>query len=659
MTQVLDIEALCTQFGGGTVRVKDLRSLHLWLGTLVPPGMNVEQCSDALVAGAQWVWHGPALSAREAAPTARLRMLLDVVESAPAWGEALGRTLSTAIENGKPISFFEIGLPNDRGLMEETTDRLARRVLPNVHDPHDLGELVSRMLPGLRAAEWLGKLPPDLLNRLAALLSVSAIGKLRQGAIDAVALIVARTSALGFTREIRARSPEVEVSASPFFLLPRLCDAWVAGMGPSTAAREQISACRSCLEAVLEHLDQFGVSIDVVYRIEVIGRNLDRVVELLDVLDAAGDEAPPAAAGLLCKLASARARDRSLRDMVRTTVRLMARKIIERAGETGEHYITASRKEYWKMMASAAGGGALTAGTCVFKYLVAWSQFPLFVEGALSSVNYALSFIIMQLCGFTLATKQPSMTAAALAHALHGSRANANLDDLVTQIARITRSQLAAAIGNLGLVIPAALVFHLIHLQLTGHPFLDDKAASYTLHSLDPLHGATIYYAALTGVFLWLSSLGAGWLENWATYRRLPEAIAQKRPRAFMRKLSRWFAHHVAGFGGNISLGFLLGMMPVFGKFFGVPLEVRHVTLSTGALTLAVCSLGFGNAHGLGAAAAGIGVILILNFGVSFALALGVAMRARAVEHAGIRVLGALLRRFFRSPGEFFFPPRA
>ena len=36
-------------------------------------------------------------------------------------------------------------------------------------------------------------------------------------------------------------------------------------------------------------------------------------------------------------------------------------------------------------------------------------------------------------------------------------------------------------------------------------------------------------FAAFTGVLLWLSSIGAGWLENWAVYRRLPEAIAEHR----------------------------------------------------------------------------------------------------------------------------------
>jgi site-specific recombinase len=388
---------------------------------------------------------------------------------------------------------------------------------------------------------------------------------------------------------------------------------------------------------------------------------------------------------------------------LRTNVQLLARKIIEHAGETGEHYITATRREYWKMVASAAGGGVLTVGTVFFKYLVTWHHLPLFVEGFLCSTNYAVSFVLLQLFGFTLATKQPSMTAAALAGALRAShspetetetetamamatattivttkeaataqetateaaaRAPA-LDELVTLIARICRSQLAAAAGNICSVVPAAIAFHVWYLRSHGHAFFDAAAAEHTFESLHPIHSGTIGFAALTGVLLWLSSLGAGWLENWATYRRIPDGIAQHRLGRIvgartMRFIARKLRHHLAGFGGNVSLGFLLGMTPVVGKFFGLALEVRHVTLQTGGLTMAACAFGPGvlARADFWVAASGIVVVGLFNFGVSFALALGVAMRARGIPHGGTRLLRAVGARLFASPREFFLPPR-
>ncbi len=159
----------------------------------------------------------------------------------------------------------------------------------------------------------------------------------------------------------------------------------------------------------------------------------------------------------------------------------------------------------------------------------------------------------------------------------------------------------------------------------------------------------------------------SGGIENWATYRRLPEAIARE-PRlvyAFgaerMQRAAAWFARNVAGLGGNIALGFLLGMSPVVAAFFGLPLDVRHVTLSTGALALAVSSLG---ADVLATApfwlaVAGIAAIGALNLGVSFTLALWVAVRAtRAGALSRRRVFRAVLARLVASPRDFLVPPR-
>jgi site-specific recombinase len=99
----------------------------------------------------------------------------------------------------------------------------------------------------------------------------------------------------------------------------------------------------------------------------------------------------------------------------------------------------------------------------------------------------------------------------------------------------------------------------------------------------------------------------------------------------------------------------------VFAKFFGLPLDVRHITLSTGSLTLAMSSIGVEGAgtQALVMASIGIAIIGLMNFGVSFALALVVALRARDVPRGERAMLPiAVLRKFLRKPLTFFFPPR-
>jgi site-specific recombinase len=175
-----------------------------------------------------------------------------------------------------------------------------------------------------------------------------------------------------------------------------------------------------------------------------------------------------------------------------------------------------------------------------------------------------------------------------------------------------------------------------------------------------------VFYAALTGVILWLASVVGGWFDNFCAYHRLPLAIAQHPVgRTLGRdRLARWgdnLADNASGWATNVSLGFMLGMTPAIGHFIGLPLDVRHVTLNSGILSLASTSLGqrwFGEGAFL-LSVAGVGVMFVLNLSVSFLLALASAARAYELPaHDNAELLRGLSRRFRRTPLDFFVPPR-
>jgi site-specific recombinase len=97
----------------------------------------------------------------------------------------------------------------------------------------------------------------------------------------------------------------------------------------------------------------------------------------------------------------------------------------------------------------------------------------------------------------------------------------------------------------------------------------------------------------------------------------------------------------------------------VIARFFGIPFDVRHVTLSTGTLALAAARFGtssFGK-DWFYYAIAGIGVTFVLNLGVSFSIASFVALRAYDVSRREqLLLLRYLLRQIVRSPLKFLFP---
>ncbi|NUP12852.1 MAG: gliding motility protein [Polyangiaceae bacterium] len=699
-------------------KTRALRKLYSLLSQM-DHRADVFDREEGLIGVAKWIRGGgevptaPGIDALESGPIRRFRMLIEALARFPSLRERFARVLqSLFIEQSAEHLFAGCGIPGDRGMLTETIDRLSRRLMPQPVDEQDITQLVARVFPTKRDTQWLASLPHEVVARFIEIMkspgeledgeaprsmahsrgdlalgampsspdgrgsigsrTKSVFMPLRSALLDAILLLASRVSSAGLSDDIRARSPATRtLKDSPFFKLPRIIDALLATprhdldeiAAWTDEVRLLVSECRDASAAVQERLEVAGVSVDVVYRLELIERSLRRIELLLGVL-VPHDPILHARKSMhvFILLLEERRRDLSITDIVRTNTRLLARKVIERAGEGGEHYITATPGEFFKMFLSAAGGGVLTAGTAALKQFISHLHRPPLQEGLLAASNYAGSFLAMQLLGFTLATKQPGMTGAALAGALEDG--GKNHEAVVTQIARLTRSQLAAAAGNVSMVIPACYALDRYWLATRGTHFLEAAYAEKTIKSFHPTQSGTVPFAALTGVILWLSSLAAGWLENWAVYRRLPEAIAEHRIRRYVGSrvttwASRFFAHNIAGLGGNVAIGAMLGLLPIIAAFAGAPLDVRHVTLSTGGLTLCVTSLGSEvmSTPGFRAAVAGIAIILCLNLGVSFALAFSMALRAREVSVVqGMRLFVAVIIGFFRSPLRFFLP---
>jgi site-specific recombinase len=339
-------------------------------------------------------------------------------------------------------------------------------------------------------------------------------------------------------------------------------------------------------------------------------------------------------------------------------VNRVARQIVTHTGKSGEHYIAGSGSEWRTMGWGALGAGGITAFTALFKYrFVTMDLAPLWT-GVAHSLNYTISFVLMQFLGWSLASKMPAMTAAALCGALEKKD---GMHSEVGLVAAITRTQTVVTLGNLLGAIPLAILIDLFIQARHGHPYLNQAAALHGLESMNLWRSLTIPYAALTGCFLWLSSLFAGWTANWMVRNRLPEAIAQSRRihMLFGSKLAIRLAHfvkrHLSGVAGYISLGLLLGLVPFVSVFAGIPLEVRHITLASASLAFDVSSLVKGHAlprRDLYWAGGGLVATGLLNFSVSFALGLWLAVRATDLDTTGRRrLIGAL----WRHPARFLW----
>lgn len=575
--------------------------------------------------------------------------------------------------------FAHAGIPSERGFPAELGERVMNHVLPRPRNDRDLGHLIRLLFRSAADAERLARMPEKRFVRLANALypadHPAARRALTRSFADGFKLLATWVQAQGLSPKLRKRSRPCELTESPFYRMRSASEAvverWLEGAVTEMDINgwtHECDRCRQELEAVHQRLEREGVSTHVVYGLEVIERCLARMSAMVTVMAArTGTPSPQVIRRMVVALATSVRHDRSVRHLIGWNTHLLQRRIVERSGRTGEHYVTATRDEYRQMWFAAAGGGLLTVGTAALKTALSAWHVSDFMHGLLYGLNYAVSFLLLQRFHLVLATKQPAMTAAALATIVRERRGEERANEIAEYAARICRSQLAAAFGNVVVVSIGAFGFVHLWSLVFGRPFMSESEASSTYAQLSPLSSGTVFYAALTGVVLWVASVVGGWFDNFCAYHRLPLAIAQHPAgRTLGRdRLLRWgerLAENASGWATNVSLGFMLGMIPAIGHFLGLPLDVRHVTLNSGILSLASTSLGrrwFGEGAFL-LSVAGIAVMFVLNLSVSFLLALASAARAYELPaHDNSELLRGLFRRFKRTPRDFFLPPRA
>lgn len=665
---------------------------HLWLVRLL-----------------EWLRHAPVEGATPT-PVLRLKYLLGVLDRHPEHQDrvsALLRRFWREVDNVALLADF--GFAPRMDLWGELMRRIRTRVLPLTPATTDLGELFALLFPHTSDADWLLAIDDETLARLRTYVAlevdelptleprlaadVAASELLRAKAIDtawrvpfldAIVFLASAVRSSGFAPELRQRmSPELLVE-QPFRQLARVAeqlsdDALAQHLETDETARAALEAtvlqqaqylrallvaCRTCAGSVHEHLEAHGVSVDVVFEVEQLQERTHRIDMLLTCVISPA----PARdiAQLLAELVHTAGERRSIRKLMSRHYSLLARKVAERSAETGQHYITRDRAEYREMLRAAAGGGAVIAVTTLVKFGVLAIALSAFWAGFLAGVNYAASFVIVQLLHFTVATKQPAMTAPAMAEKLSDLSTDEAVEGFVDEVAQLIRSQAAGILGNLMAVTPIVLAVQFACRGIFGVPLVGEKSALHVLDTLTLL-GPTAFYAAFTGVLLFASSLIAGWVENWFVWHRLDSAIAWN-PRIVARlgaaRAQRWGVYwraNISGFASNISLGMMLGVVPVVALFFGLPIEVRHVTLSTGQLAAAVGAEGFGVMRHAPFwwCMAAIPVTGLLNLGVSFFLAFKVALRSRGIRLADrSRIYRAIRMRLKREPMSFVWPPR-
>lgn len=610
-----------------------------------------------------------------------LRSLIYLLRQNPDWHAGLRAYLLGFLAARRQLHLYaDTGIYENEGFVSAAWRRLVQRFFPEERRCEKMRDVLKLVFDHPHDHEWMRAVPHAVWSELLELLSPGddeyhdERRRITQEMLDAVQVLSYRISGIGLEPELVRNHPAIEDFESPFLTqnlaVRDYLESYARSLRDSGQGREDDGHVRVLLDQCMEIITRIrrnaareGVSISLSYLLERLCQCIARLKTLLDLLERPEPVLRrPRLITFWLELVIAGNREHSLRDLLSRTTDLIALQVTEHASRTGEHYVTSTRSEYWDMWRSATGAGFIVGFMAVFKILLAKLKLAPITEAFAFSMNYSLGFMLVHVLHFTIATKQPAMTASRIAASIHQGD---ELDSLVHLVVRVFRSQFIAILGNVIIAFPTALALAWLVVFQTGHPIVSADKAHHMLHDINPIASPALFYAAIAGVWLFLAGLISGYYDNKAIYARIPQRLMQRKTlrrllgEVRLKRFADYVERNLGALAGNFYFGIMLGSTGTLGFLLGLPIDIRHITFSTANFAYALVSLNYHiswqDALWSVIGIAGIG---LTNLFVSFGLALTVALKARRVGLGLVRPLaGHLLRYFVRHPTHFLWPP--
>ncbi|MBF4487673.1 recombinase [Flavobacterium sp. CSZ] len=621
-----------------------------------------------------------------------LSQLIYLLQENPNYRDGLMDCISTNLENKKFNKILsDAGILQDANFFFEVRKRIFAKLIPEQPEKDTLQFILNQVFFVNTDLLWIGKIPQEQILQLFSLLKFRSIYGVREEnssfneLVFAMEVITYRICGSAMETDVIRMVPEYENLESPFIAFQRellLMNEKLLQSPDSVINAEDLDykqliilhkQCTDYIETAFKNSNKFGISLHVNQSLLRIRQQLDRLRSLLPLLIQGNEEdANRNTIYLSYKLIKYNCNKNNIQKLVNESTQLLSYEITQHTANTGEHYITNSRKEYYKMFLSAAGGGFIVGILCIIKLLLGKVHASGFGHMFLYSMNYSIGFIIIYILGFTLATKQPAMTASALVRALQEGfkqqiqeKKDYKYKEFAIFFARVFRSQFIAFVGNVIIAFPVSLLGIWAIDQIFHYNIAKEKWPTL-ISDLNPIDSPAIFHAAIAGVFLFLSGIIAGSSANRDKHNHIYYRI-QEHPllkmslgKRWTKKLASVYENKWAGIISNFWFGVFMGSTVFIGIFFGLNIDIRHITFASGNFAMALYGADFYVSQQMFFwSVIGIGLIGLVNFMVSFSLSLGLAFRSRNIPLSELRKVARAIFRYFRSkPLHFFFPPK-
>ena len=583
--------------------------------------------------------------------------------------------------------FSDTGILSLDGFWNQLNQRIGAHILPLIPDHQQLQELFRKVFYQRTDKYWLDYFDEDDWQRLFAVVNQGHSNqaektRIKDQLIKALTILSYRISGIGLHPEFINAQPELMEYESPFLVQNREINEFIQeykkryntvtlidSITPPDASQAlvMLEQCHDVVAKIRRSTKRIGVSVSLTYMLALLEQCLERVEILLNMVMDDDDLRYQSIGLFIADITEAIYSERSVRALLATNSELLALQVTENASKTGEHYVSTDQQGFLAMYKSAAGAGAIIATMATLKILMARVTMAPLMQAFSYSMNYSLGFMLIHVLHFTVATKQPAMTAAALAATVQQRKGSkmAQIAELAALIVNIIRTQFVAILGNISIAIPVAALITLLWDFALHEPLMNHAKAAKTLHDLNPFTSLAIPHAAIAGVCLFLSGLLAGYFDNMAVYRkvgprlkahvRLSQLLGQER----LYRFADYIERNLGALAGNFMFGIMLGSMGTIGFILGLPLDIRHIAFASANFIQGLININGPDIGLIFVSFLGVLLIGLTNLFVSFSLTIIVALRARRVRFEQWKPLAKLvMTHFLTRPSDFFWPPK-
>ena len=570
---------------------------------------------------------------------------------------------------------------SENAFFPELKKRISYKFLPPVEDENTISYIISKVLFNPKSdSNYIKNINPEdgsEFFKLMEIEKISTLPKVKKELLISANILALRSVGNALEAGIAKMVPEYKNFDNPFVALQSELDSLIGRfkedenlqINSKDVDYKQIKIylqqCLDFVDKAFKNACKFGISSKINQSLLKIRQQLRRIQDIIPILVVDNEEdVLTNSKNLVSNTLKYNSHRNNVRELIDDSTRLISHLITSHTAETGTHYIATSSKEYLKMFWKASGGGIIVGFLCIFKMMMSYSHGSEFSHAVLYSLNYAFGFIIIYLLGFTLATKQPAMTAATMAKVLSDeSSSDKNYKEFANLVAKLSRTQFIAFVGNVLWSFPVALAI------IYGMDWFLEKnfavaKADKLLKDLNPIESKAILHACIAGFFLFISGIISGNISNSSIFNQVPERISQS---PFLnqvigaknsKKLSDFYTKHWAGIISNFWFGIFLGVIAPLGVFLGLDLDIRHITFSAGNFALALYGKGFDiDTYTFVISLVTIFLIGAFNFIVSFGLSMLLAFRSRKVNFGELTIIyKSILKYFIKNPLRFFIP---